>query len=272
MTTETYGPAAYRGNALPTLPPASRDKQGLFDTALKWGHYANLDSISEIEGQLMGEAHLTYDRQAKEKRKQQIYCDAKRWNFDNNGKLLHFLLLLKLMSVLFFPLPWTLQFADFFNSDFLVPALSVLIMIASLIFYGTSRPWLAYMLGGVLGVTTIGATALNHGALWGYWGEQTIFWFGAFLFFMAVIGVDLLIGLYSLIYTHDGSGFNRRDGMLRIGRRLRSPFAAPFYEFDPVIQLQVTPHGGHDYVLWLWTCPYKTGHHLPVKLMLLPSA
>ncbi|PNF72833.1 hypothetical protein [Pseudomonas stutzeri] len=68
---------------------------------------------------------------------------------------------------------------------------------------------------------------------------------------MAVIGTDLLIGLYSLIYTHDGSGFNRRDGMLQIGRRFRSPFVAPFYEFDPVMQLQITPHGGHDYVLWL---------------------
>ncbi|TLX60901.1 hypothetical protein DN824_02935 [Stutzerimonas nosocomialis] len=68
---------------------------------------------------------------------------------------------------------------------------------------------------------------------------------------MAVIGVELLIGLYSLIYTHDGSGFNRRDGMVRIGRRFRPPFVAPFYEFDPVMQLQVTPHGGHDYVLWL---------------------
>jgi len=37
MTTETYGPAAYRGSALSTLPPPIRDKQGLFDTALKWG-------------------------------------------------------------------------------------------------------------------------------------------------------------------------------------------------------------------------------------------
>lgn len=98
---------------------------------------------------------------------------------------------------------------------------------------------------------TAGALAWNQGALWGYWGEQTAFWFGAILLFMAIIGVDLLIGLYSLIYTHDGSGFNRRDGMVRIGRRFRSPFVAPFYEFDPVMQLQVTPHGGHDYVLWL---------------------
>ncbi|WP_448672592.1 DUF2515 family protein [Pseudomonas veronii] len=38
-------------------------------------------------------------------------------------------------------------------------------------------------------------------------------------------------------------------------------------------------HGnGQSPVLWpvgherLWTCPYQTGHQLPVKLMLLPSA
>ncbi|SDP98097.1 hypothetical protein SAMN05216213_109210 [Ectopseudomonas guguanensis] len=124
-------------------------------------------------------------------------------------------------------------------------------MIACLVIYSSSRPWLAYIFGGVFGIITAGTIAWDQGALWGYWGEQTAFWFGAILLFMAIIGVDLLIGLYSLIYTHDGSGFNRRDGMVRIGRRFRPPFVAPFYEFDPVMQLQVTPHGGHDYVLWL---------------------
>ena len=104
MTTETYGPAAYRSQAVPALPPPIRDKHGLFDTALKWGHYANLDSIFEIEGQLMGEAHLAYERQAKEKRKQQIYCDAERWNFENSSKFLHFLFLSKFMAVFFSPL------------------------------------------------------------------------------------------------------------------------------------------------------------------------
>ncbi len=249
--TETYGPAAYRGQALPPLPPPIRDKQGLFDTALKWGHYANLDSISEIEGQLMGEAHLAYERQTKEKRKQQIYCDAERWTFENSGKLLHFLFILKLCCLMSFFFPWTLKLADVFNSNFLVTTLGLFIMIACLVIYGSSRPRLAYILGGVFGIITAGAIAWDQGALWGYWDEQTAFWFGAILLFMAVIGVDLLIGLYSLIYTHDGSGFNRRDGMLRIGRRFRSPFVAPFYEFDPVMQLQITPHGGHDYMLWL---------------------
>ena len=250
MTTETYGPAAYRGSALPTLPPPIHDKQGLFDTALKWGHYANLDSVSEVEGQLMGEAYLAYERQTREKRKQQIYCDAERWNFENSGKLLHFLFILHLGCVTLFSMPWIVELAVIYDS-MTIPIVGVIAMFTSLSLYGTSRPWLAYVLGGVLGIITAGAIAWDQGALWGYWSEQTAFWFGAVVLFMAVIGVDLLIGLYSLIYTHDGSGFNRRDGMLRIGRRFRSPFVAPFYEFDPVMQLQVTPHGGHDYVLWL---------------------
>lgn len=88
MTGTLYGPAAYRGNAFPTLPPPVRGKQELLDTALRWGHYANLDSASQIEGQLVSEAHLAYEKQAKDKRKQQIYCDAERWNFENSGKLL----------------------------------------------------------------------------------------------------------------------------------------------------------------------------------------
>lgn len=251
MTAEPYGPAAYRGRVLPALPPPIRDKQGLFDTALKWGHYANLDSASEVEGQLMSEAHLTYERQTKEKRKQQIYCDAERWNFENNSKLLHFLFVLKIVCITSFFFPWTVKLEKIFDSGIVIPALGVIAMFISLSLYGTSRPWLAYILGAVLSVTTAGTIAWDQGALWGYWSEQTAFWFGAIVLFMAVIGVDLMIGLYSLIYTHDGSGFNRRDGMVRIGRRFRSPFVAPFYECDPVMQLQVTPHGGHDYVLWL---------------------
>lgn len=251
MTAEPYGPAAYRGRVLPALPPPIRDKQGLFDTALKWGYYANLDSASEVEAQLMGEAHLTYERQTKEKRKQQIYCDAERWNFENSSKLLHFLFVLKIVCITSFFFPWTVKLEKIFDSGIAIPALGVIAMFTSLSLYGTSRPWLAYILGAVLSVTTAGTIAWDQGALWGYWSEQTAFWFGAVVLFMAVIGVDLLIGLYSLIYTHDGSGFNRRDGMVRIGRRFRSPFVAPFYECDPVMQLQVTPHGGHDYVLWL---------------------
>ncbi|MFZ3204442.1 MAG: hypothetical protein WA161_11295 [Pseudomonas sp.] len=69
---------------------------------------------------------------------------------------------------------------------------------------------------------------------------------------MALIGADALLGLYARFYEHDGSEFSRQAGTLAIARRLRKPFVAPFYEFDPVMQLMVTPHGGHDYALWLY--------------------
>ena len=251
MTTEIYGPAAYRGSLLPALPSPTRDRQDLFDMALKWGHYANLDSVSEIEGQLISETHLAYEMQTKEKRKHQIYCDAERWNFENNGKTLHFLFIFKLMCVFFLAMPWALVLGYKIESSFLSALLIAGSSVSTLCLYGSSKPWLAYIYSGVLGVAAAVTIAWGQDSLWGYWSEQTAFWFGAILLFMAVIGVDLLIGLYSFIYTHDGSGFNRRDGMVRIGRRFRSSFVAPFYEFDPVMQLQITPHGGHDYVLWL---------------------
>ncbi|WP_301154408.1 hypothetical protein [Metapseudomonas otitidis] len=86
---------------------------------------------------------------------------------------------------------------------------------------------------------------------------------------MAIIGCDLLLALYARFYQHDGSGFFRREGLVRVGRRFRSPFVAPFYEFDPVMQLQVLPHGGQDYVLWLYhrytgfkVCLGRTVHNL----------
>ncbi|WP_338103710.1 hypothetical protein [Pseudomonas typographi] len=100
-------------------------------------------------------------------------------------------------------------------------------------------------------VLTSVSIAWSKQALWGYWSDQTAFWWGTGLAAFALLGADVLLWLYSHVYRHDGSGFNRRDGIVRIGRRFRSPFVAPFYEFDPVMQLQILPYGGRDYVLWL---------------------
>ena len=92
---------------------------------------------------------------------------------------------------------------------------------------------------------------LNEGTLWGYWSEHPLIWIGIFLSFHAIIGADLLLALYARFYTHDGSELNRQTGTLTIARRFRKPFVAPFYEFDPVMQLLPTGYGGHDYALWL---------------------
>ncbi|WP_208321802.1 hypothetical protein [Oceanimonas baumannii] len=89
--------------------------------------------------------------------------------------------------------------------------------------------------------------------LWGFWQGHSFFITGCVLFFLAVIGCELLLFLHAYFYQHDGSQFNRRTGMVHLaGKRWRKPFVAPFYEFDPVMQVQVMPHGQRDYVLWLY--------------------
>src|SRR5690606_41444114 len=62
------------------------------------------------------------------------------------------------------------------------------------------------------------------------------------------IVADLLLALYARFYTHDGSELNRQTGTLTIARRFRKPFVAPFYEFDPVMQLLPTGYIGREYV------------------------
>ncbi len=86
------------------------------------------------------------------------------------------------------------------------------------------------------------------------WGEEPLhiaFWAGTFLFFMGGLGFDAILWLYSKTFKHDGSEFNRLDGMLRFKRRFRRLFVAPFDEFDPVLQLLPSGYGSHDYALWL---------------------
>jgi hypothetical protein len=91
----------------------------------------------------------------------------------------------------------------------------------------------------------------QKGSFGGNDGIQISLWIGAFLYFMGAIGFDCLLWLHSKITTHDGSEFNRIDGMLRFKRRFRRLFVAPFEEFDPVLQLLPSGYGSHDYALWL---------------------
>lgn len=253
-----YGPGAYSADGIPSLPPSKGDHAGLMHTPLHWGHYAGLDPATEVEYQLNAELHKAYERQEQEKRPQRIFCDAQRWRFENISKIPHLLFVTK-WSCFFFPwIFWSspiYEYLDSFSSDsgaFFSSMVTVGIAFGSAFLFGTSKQNYAYWL--MAGGAALSAAAIsgNHGALSGFWGEQTSFWFGTFLFFMAVIGADALLGLYARFYEHDGSEFSRQAGTLAIARRLRKPFVAPFYEFDPVMQLMVTPHGGHDYALWLY--------------------
>ena len=252
-----YGPGAYRASGIPDLPPGEDEQAGLMHSALHWGHYAGLDSATEVEYQLNAELHKAYERQEQEKRSQRIFCDSQRWRFENISKIPHLLFVIK-WSCFFFP--WFFwadpiyEYLDSFSSDsktLLSTMTTVAIAITSAFFFGTSKQNYAYWLMAVGAAVTAAAISGNHDALWGFWSEQTAFWWGMFLFFMALIGADALLGLYARFYEHDGSEFNRQAGTLAIARRFRKPFVAPFYEFDPLMQLMVTPHGGHDYGLWL---------------------
>nr|WP_236249881.1 hypothetical protein [Pseudomonas cichorii] len=77
-------------------------------------------------------------------------------------------------------------------------------------------------------------------------------WAGTFLYFMGAIGFDCLLWLHSKVSRHDGSEFNRVDGMVRFKRRFQRLFVAPFEEFDPVLTLLPSGYGSHDYTITLY--------------------
>ena len=253
-----YAPGAYRGSEPPSLPPSQDEHAGLMHTPLRWGHYAELDPAKEIEYQLNAKAHTAYERQQQEQRQQLIFCDAQRWRFENISKIPHLLFVIKWCC---FGFPWifwdikiaqALHLAQYENLELISIFITVAIAFGTMFLFGTRLQHYAYWFLAAGATITAAVISWHEGALWGFWAEQTALWWGIFLFFMALIGSDLLLGLYARFYTHDGSEFNREAGTLSIARRFRKPFVAPFYEFDPVMQLMVTPHGGYDYGLCLY--------------------
>jgi len=247
-----YGPGAYSADGIPDLPPGKDEHVGLTHTPLHWGRYAGLDPVTEVQYQLNAELHKAYEQQEQEKRKQRIFCDAQRWRFENISKIPHLLFITK-WSCFFFPwIFWGIKTDVILAANLFVSFGALFMAFFTMFLFGTSKQNYAYWLMAAGASITAAAISWHHGALWGFWSEQTAFWLGMFLFFMALIGADALLGLYARFYEHDGSEFSRQAGTLAIARRLRKPFVAPFYEFDPVMQLLVTPHGGHDYALWLY--------------------
>lgn len=268
MTTQekfsAYGLGAFSASSIPTMAPAKEEHTGLVDRPLAWGHYAGLDSAVEVEHQLEAAFHTTYERQECGGRKQQIFCDALRWNFENVNRVSYFIFILKLLSFFFVPAIFITDIATILDS-LIIAFASVVFIFTNVALFGKKKLY-ANSLMSLCAIADAAAIAWNQNALWGYWSDQTAFWLGMILFGIALFGADALLWLHARFYTHDGSGFNRRDGTLTIARRFRKPFVAPFYEFDPYIQLQVTPHGGHDYVLWLGHRYTSTSVCLATKL------
>ena len=106
MYSHHYGLACYRATAIPALPPPEQEVQGVFDTALGWGNYANLDAVTEVESQLEGEEHLRYEEQEKKNRKPGIYCDAERWSFERISVIPRVLFAIKFLGLFLAPILW----------------------------------------------------------------------------------------------------------------------------------------------------------------------
>lgn len=248
--------AAFEKSNIPCLPLSTEESSGLMRTALPWGGYANLDSVTEIEHQLEVETQRSPERDGNHQ--QSSPCDSSRWRFENTSKLPHLLFVLKWCCLGFPWIFWDVKVSEYLNltetttSTLLSGAVSVGLAFTCLGLFGTSKQRYAYWMLSSGAAFTATVIIYGEGALWGFWSDQTAFWSGMMLFLFALFGSDLLLALYARFYKHDGSEFNRQTGMVTIARRFRKPFIAPFYEFDPVMQLMIMPHGGHDYALWLY--------------------
>lgn len=245
-----YGPGAYRSNALPDLPSPRQQPGGLFETPLRWGHYARLDSPVEVDVQLESESHKAYEQQLTEGRQPLIFCDAQRWCFENSSMTPHLIFVSKFMCFFFSPTLVTIEVSIILDT-IITTFLGFLLGVISFSFFGTKKQNYAHAIAIICVSFSATIIILDEGALWGYWSEHPLILIGILASFHAIIGADLLLALYARFYKHDGSEFNRQNGTLTIARRFRKPFVAPFYEFDPVMQLLPTGYGGHDYALWL---------------------
>ncbi|WP_260417793.1 hypothetical protein, partial [Pseudomonas cichorii] len=261
-----YANSAYRSDSHEPLPPpgshAHLNRNGLFDTHLAFGHYAGLDSATEITLQLECEEHRIYQTQEEAGKKQEVYCDAKRWRFQNSSKIPYLLFTFKIMSFFLIWVPWSTWIFLPIKLELgyktvgtelavLIAFLAVTLAITSLILFMTEKKAVHYI--QIAGFFICAAIVLwLKETLWGSSEMHIAFWGGTLLYFMGAIGFDCLLWLHSTISRHDGSEFNRVDGMVRFKRRFRRLFVAPFEEFDPVLTILPSGYGSHDYTITLY--------------------
>ena len=244
--------SAFNSTNLPALPPASTEHQNRLYSALNiplfWGDYTNLDSATELELDFEMERELT-----EEEKESTRHINMLRWNFEINNRWSYLIFITKIMSSSLAPLFIVSAIDENFETGLLWDFLVVFFALFSLMLVMTQKPKYYISFLSLVLLTNTSVLAWQQQTLWGFWQGYPFFITGCVLFFMAVIGCDLLLFLHAYFYQHDGSQFNRRTGMVHLaGKRWRKPFVAPFYEFDPVMQVQVMPHGQRDYVLWLY--------------------
>ncbi|MFJ4145909.1 hypothetical protein ACIPY9_24510, partial [Pseudomonas sp. NPDC089734] len=176
----TYANSAYRSDSHEPMPPPTRyvhlNRNGLFDTQIAFGNYAGLDPAMEITLQLECEEHRVYLRQEERGEKQEVYCDARRWRFQNSSKTPHILFVSQIMCFFFIWAAWgTGVFGSIklelgyktigTETGILIIFTSVALMMASLILYMTEKKEVHYLqLSGLLICATI--VLWLKGTLW----------------------------------------------------------------------------------------------------------
>ncbi|WP_256203150.1 hypothetical protein [Pseudomonas sp. ML96] len=267
-----YGPATYCSNDLPTLPPSNRtgNLDGRLRTPLRRGHYAQLDAWQDIDSYLKPGAEL-YRDSFERTGETDLFINHQRWNFENFAAFLILAPFLKITCIVFWPwLFWmfaitgalhsAIRWVDQSISPNLGVAIDLAFVVSVFILAGLSG-WFAlgkrdrrkhYFLltGAGFAIALIASLLTFQTSQYGL-GLFVHCGIMALLVFMGWVGWDFLLERYLRLFKHDGSAFNRQTGMLSFARRWRKPFAAPFYEFDPVMEYRPDRYGGGGYALWL---------------------
>lgn len=266
-----YGPAAFNSGKIP-LQPGHREREDfarsdLFRTTLRWGNYANLQPWQDVGAQLQSGMHNASNQD----NNSDCHVNHQRWNFETSNIFLTLLPFLKWWSIVFFP--WILwgfaitgAFSNFFDQISASKGVGVsmifglLIAATILISFGLSA-WFMWRdqprYKAYLCLVTIGfLTALTSSILNFKTAQNgtSILWLSVAMsaaVFMGLLGWDCLRSYYLRVFQHDGSEFNRQTGMVKVARRFRPAFTAPFYEFDATMEMRPGPHGNSSMTVWL---------------------
>jgi len=218
---------------------------------MRWGNYANLQPWQMVDGQLQAQKHAS----AEGTPEAELYCDDRRWRFENFNKILILVPGLKFASLFVAPwFFWLIAIVDLLPNSLLPVVLASFFIVPMFCVSGwlywekSLRSYLIHV-GSGLAVATVSA---GYSLILS--GDTSSIWmcaWMAFSIFMGVVGFDFLLDLYLRLFKYDGSEFNRHTGMVTIARRFRKPFVAPFYEFDATMELRPGPHGSGGMALWL---------------------
>ncbi|HCE7024511.1 TPA: hypothetical protein NIC81_005886, partial [Pseudomonas aeruginosa] len=223
----TYSASAYRSGVNDSLPPPrwkeESNRNGIFDTHLAFGNYSNLEPSMEVESQLRMQGD-SLDNAPSAGRLDNLYCNERRWRYQNSSRIPYIIFTLRMLCYFFVWIAlgvgmvgeatgeWRRDIQQLYTlvCSFFVVAVSIISMTA---FLSNKKYLHAIQLSGFL--FSIPLALYQYGTIFGTNGLQVAIWIGVTTYFMGAVGFNAILWLYSKVFKHDGSEFNRLDGMLR---------------------------------------------------------